>query len=257
MANYSAYRKGDEWVAVEDPALYFGERLHALLNLAGVKISGEVRRPTIDELATLMLSDGTHPDNSRSGLPKPLQLLYTIHSEPLGRLALDVNKYSNNVMAEAILKTLGAADYGHPGTASKGLAVVAQFRNETLGTSLTDYVQADGSGLSNLNRVSPRQVVELLQHAHSDFHFGPEFVASMKISGMDGFNPRPFRDPPLVGELRLKSGHIRGVNTLSGYAHTESGRTVAFCLMINGHKSQQWEVDQRVAEFSKIIRLSY
>ena len=257
MANYSAYRKGDEWVAVEDPALYFGERLHALLDLAGVKISGEVRRPTIDELTTLMLSEGIHPDNSRSGLPGPLQLLYTIHSEPLGRLVLDVNKYSNNVMAETILKTLGAAEYGHPGTASKGLAVVAQFRNEALGTSLTDYVQADGSGLSNLNRVSPRQVVELLQHAQSNFHFGPEFVASMKISGMDGFNPRPFRDPPLVGELRLKSGHIRGVNTLSGYAHTESGRTVAFCVMINGHKSQQWEIDQRVAELSKIIVSSY
>ena len=64
---------------------------------------------------------------------------------------------------------------------------------------------------------------------------------------------RPFRDPPLVDEMRLKSGHIRGVNTLSGYAHTASGRVVAFSLMITDHRSQQWEIDQRVAELSQVI----
>ncbi len=257
MANYSAYRDADEWVAVEDPALYFGRRLHELLGLAGVEVTGGVRRPTADELAALPLADDIDPGNSLLGLPEPLHLLYTIDSEPLGRLVLDVNKYSNNVMAETILKTLGAAEYDPPGTASKGLAVVARFRNDALGTSLTDYVQADGSGLSNLNRVSPRQVVELLQYAYFDFHLGPELVASMKISGMDGFNPPSFREPPLVGEMRLKSGHIRSVNTLSGYAHTDSGGVVAFCVMINGHRSQQWEIDQRVAELSRVILSSY
>ena len=257
MANYSAYREGDEWIAVDDAALHFGERLNELLSLAGVTVAGGVRKPTADELAALVVAEDTDAGNSRIGLPEPLQLLYTIHSEPLGRLVLDVNKYSNNIMAETILKTLGAAEYGAPGTTSKGLAVVARFRNEALGTSLTGYVQADGSGLSSLNRVAPRQVVELLRYAYFDFHLGPEFVASMKISGLDGFNPRPFRDPPLVGEMRLKSGHIRGVNTLSGYAHAESGRVVAFCLMINGHRSQQWEIDQRVAELSQVILSSY
>jgi len=257
MANYSAYREGDEWVAVEEPDLYFGERLHELLGLAGVQVTGTVRRPDETERATLAPAGEIDAGNSRIGLPEGLTLLYTIHSEPLGRLVLDLNKYSNNIMAESILKGIGAAEYGYPGTATKGLAVVAQFRSEVLGTSLTGYIQADGSGLSHLNRVSPRQVVELLHHAYSDFHIGPEFVASMKISGRDGFNPRPFRDPPLLDEMRLKSGHIRGVNTLSGYAHTESGRVVAFCLMINGHRSQQWEIDQRVAELSQVILSIY
>ncbi len=257
MANYSAYRDGDDWVAVEEPDLYFGERLHELLGLAGVEVAGVVRRPDDAELSAMPMPEEVDPGNSRIGLPEGLTLLNTIHSEPLGRLILDLNKFSNNVMAENILKTLGAAEYGHPGTATKGLAVVAQFRHEALGTSLTGYVQSDGSGLSSFNRVSPRQVVELLQFAYADFHLGPEFVASMKISGRDGFNPRPFRDPPLVDEMRLKSGHIHGVNTLSGYAHTASGRVVAFCLMINGHRSQQWEVDERVAELSRVILSSY
>ena len=257
MANYSAVREGDDWVAVPDPALHFGQRLVELLELAGVTVDGIVRRPTAAELEAHPLPEEIDAGNSRIGIPDGLELFHTIRSEPLGRLVLDVNKFSNNVMAETILKALGAAEYGHPGTATKGLAVVAQFHDEALGTSLTGYVHADGSGLSRLNRVSPRQVVDLLQYAYDDFHLGPEFVASMKISGLDGFNPRPFRDPPLLGEMRVKSGHIRGVNTLSGYAHAESGRVVAFCLMINGHRSQQWEVDQRVAELSQVILASF
>ena len=216
MANYSARREGNEWVAVADPALHFGNRLKELLGLAGVRLEGRVRIPSAAELETFVVPADVDAGNSRIGLPDGLELLYTINSEPLGRLAFDVNKFSNNVMAENILKTLGATEYGHPGTATKGLAVIARFRNEVLGTELTGYVQADGSGLSDLNRVSPRQVAELLYHTYTDFHFGPEFVASLKISGLDGWNPRAFRDPPLIGEMRLKSGHIRGVNTLSG-----------------------------------------
>jgi len=253
MANYSARREGDEWVAVGDPAFYFGERLEELLGLAGVRLEGRVRLPTDEELQSVVAPEDVDAGNSRIGLPEQLQILYTINSEPLGRLVFDLNKFSNNIMAENILKTLGAAEYGAPGTTTKGLAVIARFRNDVLGTELTGYVQADGSGLSDLNRVSPRQVAELLQYVYTDFHYGPEFVASLKISGLDGWNPRRFQDPPLVGEMRLKSGHIRGVNTLSGYAHTESGRVLAFCMMINGHRSQQWEIDNRVAELSEII----
>ncbi len=257
MANYSATRQGNDWVSVPDAALHFGERLRELLGFAGVAIDGAVRPPDNEELSSVAAASDADPQNARVGISDELELLYTITSEPLGRLVFDVNKFSNNVMAETILKTLGAVEYGAPGTATKGLAAVARFRNEVLGTELTGYVQADGSGLSNLNRVSPRQVVELLAHAYNDFHLGPELVASLKISGLDGWNPRPFRDPPLVGEMRLKSGHIRGVNTLSGYVHTKSGRVVAFCVMINGHRSQQWEIDQRIAELSQIILSSY
>ena len=140
MANYSAFREGNDWVAVESPAHHFGERLRELLALAGVTVTGVVREPSAAEREALPLSEELDPGNARLGLPDGLQLLHTINSEPLGRLVFDVNKFSNNVMAETILKTLGAAEYGAPGTASKGLALIAKFRNETLGTSLTGYV---------------------------------------------------------------------------------------------------------------------
>jgi len=257
MANYSAYREGDDWRAVADAALHFGERLRELLGFAGVDIEGIVRHPTAEEMVAIPNPLEASPEDSRVALPDGLTQLYTIRSEPLGRLVMDLNKFSNNVMAETILKTLGAVEYGLPGTTTKGLAVVAKFLDEELGVPLNSYIMADGSGLSDLNRFSANQVVDLLSYAYSDFHVGPEFVASLKVGGLDGWNPRPFRDPPLVGEMRLKSGHIKGVNTLSGYAHTESGRVVVFCILINDHRSQQWEVDQRMAEISQVLLASY
>lgn len=253
MANYAARRVGDEWRAVEDPAIHFGTRLRELMELAGVLIEGDVRRPDAVEQEAVPAPVDAVPDDARHALPQELELLYTLHSEPLGRVVLDLNKFSNNVVAEALLKTLGAVEYGPPGTATGGRAVVAGFLHDELGMPLDSYVHVDGSGLSRLGRFSPRQVVTLLLHAWDDFHLGPEFVSSLKLSGLDGWNPRRFRDPPLVGEMRLKSGHIRGVNTLAGYVHAASGRTLAFCLMVNDHGAAQWQIDDRMAELSRTL----
>ena len=257
MANFSARRVGNEWAAVDDPAIYLGERLGDLLGKAGIEIGGAARRPGPEELGRVPgpAFDGT--DLGRASVPSPLTWLYDVESEPLGRLVMDVNKFSNNIMAESLLKTLGAVEYEAPGTATKGLAVVARFLQDDMDLAVNSYVQADGSGLSNLNRFAPSQVVGLLTRAQRNFHIGPELIASLKLSGLDGWNPAPFRSGPLRGELRVKSGHIRGVNTLSGLVHTDSGETLVFCAMVNDHRAQQWEVDQRMAEIATVLMRTY
>jgi len=220
-------------------------------------VRGIVRRPLPDELAQVPAPEFSGSDLGLGSVPRPLTGLYAIESEPLGRVVMDVNKFSNNVMAETLLKTMGAVEYGSPGTTTKGLAAAARVLGEEIGLPLNSYVQADGSGLSRLNRYSPFQVMSLLQHVRTDFHVGPELMASLKLSGLDGWNPAPFRQPPLLGEARVKSGHIRGVNTLSGFIHTASDRTLAFVAMVNDHRSQQWEIDQRMAELVDILIRDY
>jgi D-alanyl-D-alanine carboxypeptidase/D-alanyl-D-alanine-endopeptidase (penicillin-binding protein 4) len=156
-------------------------------------------------------------------------------------------------MAETLLRTLGAVEYGAPGTDAKGIAVVTAFLQEQLGITADGFVQADGSGLSAQNRFTPVQVVGLLEYAERDFHVGPELLASLKISGLDGWSPAPFKYAPLKGELRVKSGHIRGVNTLGGILHTASDQLIVFAFMVNGHRAQQWEIDQRMAEMTAAL----
>lgn len=257
MANFAAERGRGGWEAVDDPAMHFGRRFAELLGRAGVQIEGIVRRPLPDELALVPAPDFSGTTTGLQSVPAPLAGLYAIESEPLGRVVMDVNKFSNNVMAETLVKTMGAVEYGAPGTWTKGLAAMSRVLDEQVGISLNSYVQVDGSGLSRLDRFSPAQVMRLLEHAATDFHVGPELMASLKLSGLDGWNPAPFRNPPLLGEARVKSGHIRGVNTLSGFIHTASGRTLAFVAMVNDHRSQQWEIDQRMAEIVDVLIRDY
>jgi D-alanyl-D-alanine carboxypeptidase/D-alanyl-D-alanine-endopeptidase (penicillin-binding protein 4) len=253
MANYAAERSDAGWNAVEDPAIHFGTRLGVLLEKAGVRVHGTIRRPTADELALVPAPQMRGGGLGRESVPTPLVALYDINSEPLGRLVMDVNKFSNNVMAETVLRTLGAIEYGAPGTDAKGIAVVAAFLQDQLGASTNDFVQADGSGLSSQNRFSPAMVVNLLEYAENDFHVGPELLSSLKVSGLDGWSPAPFKYVPLKGELRVKSGHIRGVNTLGGILHTTGDRLIVFAFMVNGHRAQQWEIDQRMAEMTAAL----
>jgi D-alanyl-D-alanine carboxypeptidase/D-alanyl-D-alanine-endopeptidase (penicillin-binding protein 4) len=253
MANYAAERGDDGWNAVEDPPLHFGNRFAEILGLAGVTVLGPTRRPLPDELQLVAAPDFRGADTGRRTVPEPLSHLYDIVSEPLGRLVMDVNKFSNNVMTESILRALGAIEFGAPGTDAKGVAVVAEFLQEELGFPADSFDQADGSGLSSQNRFSPEQVVALIRYAERDFHIGPELLASLKHSGLDGWNPAPFRYAPLKGELRVKSGHIRGVNTLGGILHTDADRQIVFAFMVNGHRAQQWEIDQRMAELTSAL----
>jgi len=257
MANFAAERGRGGWQAVDDPAMHFGRRFADLLGKAGVSVRGIVRRPLPEELAQVPAPEFSGTGMGLASVPPPLTGLYAIESEPLGRVVMDVNKFSNNVMAETLIKTMGAVEYGSPGTATKGLAAAARVLSEEIGIPLNSYVQADGSGLSRLDRFSPAQVMSLLQHVRTDFHVGPELMASLKLSGLDGWNPAPFRQPPLRGEARVKSGHIRGVNTLSGFIHTASGQTLAFVAMVNDHRSQQWEIDQRMAEIVDLLIRDY
>ena len=123
--------------------------------MAGVSVRGTVRHPTTTEAE--IHSPPTMVDTVIDGevLPLGLHHIHTIESEPLGRLVMDIHKFSNNIMAETLLKTLGAVAYGPPGTATKGLAQVSRFLQETLDIPLNSYVQVDGSGLSRLSRFFP------------------------------------------------------------------------------------------------------
>ena len=97
----------------------------------------------------------------------------------------DVNKRSNNFMAEQILKTLGAETGGRPGTWQKGIDAVAGFL-ERLGIARKDYKMTNGSGLYNSNLFSPAQLTTLLRVAYKDFRFAADFIGSLALAGADG-----------------------------------------------------------------------
>ena len=91
----------------------------------------------------------------------------------------------------------------------------------------------DGSGLSVLDRVTPRALVQLLGHAHAA-PWGSAFHASLPVAGESELLRRRMRATPAQGNLHAKTGTTNTVVGLSGYVTAENGEVLAFALLYNG-----------------------
>jgi D-alanyl-D-alanine carboxypeptidase/D-alanyl-D-alanine-endopeptidase (penicillin-binding protein 4) len=229
--NHNAVLRGGRYRAISgDPALHTGRALLKTLAALGIEVQGELRR-------------GQTPEHAR--------VLEVSTSRPLGALVADVNKFSNNFMAEQLLKTLGARAHGPPGTTEGGLTVVSAFL-ATLGIEPGSYRLQGGSGLGKQNRISAAQVVRLLLAMARDFETAPEFRASLKVAGAEGENGR-FKDPLCHRNMRVKTGHLRGVNALAGYARDRHGRELAFAVIANGLTTGRVTADRALERLCELF----
>ncbi|MBW4490289.1 MAG: D-alanyl-D-alanine carboxypeptidase/D-alanyl-D-alanine-endopeptidase [Trichocoleus desertorum ATA4-8-CV12] len=160
-----------------------------------------------------------------------------IESPPLSTLLIETNRESNNLYAEAILRSLGAqaeaslkqaADLS---TAEQGLAVVHQTLTE-LGVEPGSYVLADGSGLSRHNLVSPAALVQTLQ-AIAQLPEAEIYRASLPVAGVSGTLQGRFRDTPAQGRLQAKTGTLSGISALSGYLNPPNYQPLVFSIIVN------------------------
>ena len=87
---------------------------------------------------------------------------FEVASPPLADVVRDINKYSNNVMAQQLFLTLGlhAARRRHAGQRARGAAPVAR---RALGAAAEDTLLDNGSGLSRETRLSAQAFARLLQ----------------------------------------------------------------------------------------------
>ena len=205
---------------VAEPALYAGHTLRAALARYGVRIDGKVRR-------------GSAPASRGSQGPA---ILATRASEPLGVIVREVNKLSQNFMAEQLLKTLGAETRGAPGTTASGLEAVAD-ELARIGVPRGAFTLQNGSGLGDASRLSAAQIVAVLRAAWHDFRIAPDFVASLALAGADGTLGHRLIGTPAERLVRAKTGTLDGVTALSGYVGGIAGAArgpLAFSVLIAG-----------------------
>ncbi len=166
-------------------------------------------------------------------VPRDYSVLLAFEGKPLADIARLMMKYSNNNIAEMLVKNCGAVRTGAPGTWSSGLAATRQ-QLVVLGVPADSFQTVDGSGLSPTNRVSPRALVEALRIARGAFAFGPEFLSALPIAGRDGTLAK--RAPAAADAVRAKTGLLAVAAALSGYAHTAGGDDVIFSLLVNDYR---------------------
>ncbi|MEM6295210.1 MAG: D-alanyl-D-alanine carboxypeptidase/D-alanyl-D-alanine-endopeptidase [Myxococcota bacterium] len=162
--------------------------------------------------------------------PRDARALATHFSDPLSLLIRSVNKFSNNFMAEQVLKTLAPA--GAP--ASFEAAVSAERTAlERLGVDLNGARLTNGSGLYDTNRVTPQHVTTLLAKMFGDFRYRADYLASLAVMGVDGTTRSRLADTDATRWVRVKTGTLDGISALSGYAGAKGRKPIVFSVLFN------------------------
>ncbi len=193
-------------MAATDPSAYNQRALQGMWQSLGGQLSGKVR-------------DGAAP-----GTPPTFEMT----SPGLAEVIRDINKYSNNVMAQQLFLTLGLTQRGL-GTSENARAVVRQWASDRLGETDREWVIDNGSGLSRESRVSAHMLARLLQSAWAS-PVMPELMSSLPVGGVDGTMKRSKANQ---GRTHLKTGSLRDAAGVAGYVLHPSGRRYVLVAIIN------------------------
>ena len=148
-------------------------------------------------------------------------------SPPLADILHVMDVESDNYLAEMVLKNLGAV-VARRGTTAAGAAVVRATLAEH-DVPLAGVRLLDGSGLSSLDRLTPKALVTILQRAWADPDLRPALFAILPVSGRDGTLEDRMTRPPARGNIRAKTGTLDNVSALSGYVRER----YAFSILVN------------------------
>jgi len=231
---------------VPDPLLFTGLQLKRALESQGIRVGGRVvvnRDPHASRLG------GPSDPGVVDGIPAP-RILGTLTSPPLLEILRVVNKRSNNFFAEAVVKTLGRTVLGD-GSYAGGQRVVEEFLVRQVGVDRENIRIRDGSGLSPDNAASTGALVQVLAFM-SDSPGWEDFWGTLPEAGVRGEMRRMLRTPA-AGNLRAKTGTMKGVSALSGMVRTQAGERILFSFISNGVASEDRAKD---AEDKVAIRLA-
>ncbi|MEZ4216756.1 MAG: D-alanyl-D-alanine carboxypeptidase/D-alanyl-D-alanine-endopeptidase [Myxococcota bacterium] len=217
--------------SVVDPTRYAGSVLREQLAQAGVRVDGELR----------VARDGAEAAGTE---------LLRHRGRPLSEIVELCMKYSNNQIAEALVKQLALREGAPRGSWSEGIPALRR-RLESLGVGADGFDLVDGSGLSYHDRATPRALVQAIRAGESSFAFGPEWMASMPIADVDG--TLSDRAAGAAGWVRAKTGTLTRVTALSGLAQLASGERVRFSILVNGYRSGDRDAMRAVDGFVEAL----
>lgn len=219
-------------LAVIDPSANFLQHLRSAFSAEGIK-----------NIAT------------NKSIPPPKDVLTTelaaVESAPLSQLLLETNLNSNNLYAEAMLRSLGNKVNSSHSSAIRGLGVVKETLTQ-LGVNPAGYVLADGSGLSRHNLVSPEVIAQTLSVMASP-QYAAIYRASLPVAGVSGTLTNRLQNTPAQGIVRAKTGTISGAVALSGYINAPNYEPLVFSIIVNQSDQSAATIRQAVDEIVLLL----
>ena len=200
-------------VADPQPRSYNARLLEGLWREMGGQLSGRVRE---------------------AAAPVDRPASFELVSPALAEVVRDINKHSNNVMAQHLFLTLGLEPGspglpGPPANLDRARAAVMRWLEARAGAGAEGVVLGNGAGLSREGRIPAALMARLLQQAWGS-PVMPELMASLPVSGLDGTLRRAQMQ---AGRAHLKTGSLRDVSGLAGYVLSDSGRRYVLVAIVN------------------------
>jgi D-alanyl-D-alanine carboxypeptidase/D-alanyl-D-alanine-endopeptidase (penicillin-binding protein 4) len=213
-------------VAILNPPQVIAELFRRALEARGIAVEGQIEVRHFTRFAAVSL-----PDPSPQ---PPLRVVLAEHTSPPLREAIKViNKESQNLHAEMLLRTLGHAVKNY-GSLTAGLEALNAFAAQQVGILAGETYFSDGSGLSREDLVAPHAVAKLLLYMARSPRF-PVFFDSLPVSGIDGTLASRLAEDRVRGRIHAKTGTVEHVNSLSGYMDLPSGKRLAFSILASNH----------------------
>jgi len=215
----------DRFVALEDPPLYAATVQGEALRAKGIEVTGGIA--------------------SCEEPPAGALVLARYQGAPLKEILKDVNKMSHNLRAEMLFRLVGQKIHG-VGSAEAGRDAVSDFL-KAHGVDLQGWDIEDGSGDSRSDLVTARGITDLLRamYRHRD---ADAFRDSLPVSGVDGTLKDRLGDGRAKGRVEAKTGTLRHVHALAGYAHPQRGESLVFTVLVNHATAPAGEVRRAIDE---------
>ena len=199
--------------SISQPDMWSGYNLVEFLRQRGIAVKGKVRT---------------------GASPKDAPILATAESKPLVAVVADMAKWSNNYVAEMLVKNLSAENGDVPGNTAAGMSRVHKYL-EKAGIKTTDLEFQNAAGLTRKNRMTVEQIGRFLGYVHTDFQMFPEYLSALPIGGVDGTLRSRMKNSAAERWVRAKTGLLTGAVGLAGYAGRSNGSIVTFAFVYNGN----------------------
>ena len=227
---------GTHYLSVPDPSVHSSRAFLDALKLQGVRVAA-------------------NPGGLvRKAVPAKTALVGSLDSLPLREIVVLMNKYSNNFIADDLIKSIGLKKRGAPGTMKNGLSVLREYAKVWKLDEAMDF--ESGSGLQRSNRATADSFIQLFRSISKQFGIYPEFLSSLPLAGRDGTLRDRLKKSLELGVVRAKSGTIDGVASLVGVVRTPQGDTRAFAVMVNLLKPETRDLRFWEDEFIDLIMTS-